>query len=98
MRVVILLKEGKRAGPARPAVFDITCVCEAVQWVRNKELPPNKAALLLPGGDLNVMLQSSGVYFFVWANLPGKQWLLHSGTSDCYNELSKKHNHQGKIF
>lgn len=73
MSVVILLKEGKRAGLARPAVFDITyvCVCEAVQGVRSKALPPNKAALLLPVG--NVMLQSIGVCFFVWAYLPGKQ-------------------------
>lgn len=76
MRVVVLLKEGERAGTARPAVFDTmcACVCEAMQWVRNKALPPNKAALLLALGKVKEMLQSTWVYFFfVWANLPGKQ-------------------------
>lgn len=39
-----------------------------------------------------------GCIFFIWVNLPGRQWLLRSGTSDGYNELSKKHSYHRKIF
>lgn len=74
MSGVVLLKERKKAGPAHPAVFDImsvcVCVCGALQWVRNKALPPNKAALLLAVG--NVMLQSTWMNFFCLGKLARK--------------------------